>query len=497
MKKNGKILIASAAGIVVLGGAAAALLLTMPATETESDIPTEDTSATVYSYDTDEVSKLTVKNADGEYAINRLGVEKWGIDDIKEEYANSSFYSSAMKTAAALTADAVVEQDGSDISKYGFDNPTATFTLDFKDGAHDSITCTVGSENEGAGGWYLKKEGGDDIYLVKESDISFCMRNKLDFVSLSGFIEAFDEENDVLSRVRVSRKDMDTDLVLDKLPDKDPDRENTNIYVGYTMSSHNNTLADDEKANDVLFGLFNLAASSAAAISPDSEQLKEYGLDDPFCSASMVLNDEVVKLDIGNAVYGVNEETGKATDEITGYYGMLHGRDIVYIFPPDTLPWVTVTPDDILYKQFLTPYIYYVDKVNIVIGEDKTEHVLDIEGDDTETGKFTLDGEEANGLQVKTFYQYLLSCYAEKTYIDDLTDDNKFIASFEYIYRDKADGTEGTGVDKVELYESENDRTCIIVVNGQVRYKVRRMYGERFASNFNALETGGDIMLEY
>ena len=74
----------------------------------------------------------------------------------------------------------------------------------------------------------------------------------------------------------------------------------------------------------------------------------------------------------------------------------------------------------------------------------------------------------------------------------DLTGDNKFIAGVTYDHRE-----EGKESDVVEFYASESDRTCIIVVNGDVRYKVRQIYATRLLENLNALLSGGEIVSEF
>ena len=56
---------------------------------------------------------------------------------------------------------------------------------------------------------------------------------------------------------------------------------------------------------------------------------------------------------------------------------------------------------------------------------------------------------------------------------------------------------EGKENDVVEFYSSESDRTCIIVVNGDVRYKVRQVYATRLLENLNALLSGGEIVSEF
>ena len=169
---------------------------------------------------------------------------------------------------------------------------------------------------------------------------------------------------------------------------------------------------------------------------------------------------------------------------------MLSGKDAIYVFSPDSLPWLTATPENMLYKLFLTPYIYYLDGVTIY-DSDRKAYDFTITGD-ADKSSFTYEGKEVDSAKFKAFYQYLLSAYAEQIYLDDLTGDNKFIAGVTYDHRE-----EGKENDVVEFYASESDRTCIIVVNGDVRYKVRQIYATRLLENLNALLSGGEIVSEF
>ena len=492
MKKNTKLILGSVIGLAVLGAATLALVLTQPKDDNADSGTSSDTSVSITDYETDDISTLTISNESGEYTINRLGKEKWGIDSIPEALANSSSYSNAMSSAGGMSAKQVVEEDAADLAKYGFDKPTATIKMTFKDNKADDITCLVGIKYEGENSWYVKTDKSNTVYLVSNSGVSFAMNDELSYVNKSTLVASYDSENDTVNRVRVERKDLEKDIVLDKLPEE-TEKEFSSTYVAYAMSSHNGILADDELDQKVVYGLYGISASGVFAVSPTDEQKKQAGLDDPDCTVTMVSNeDTVTKLTIGSAVYTVtkNDETGEEIKTITGYYGMLSDKDAIYVFSPDDLPWLTVTPENILYKLFLTPYIYYLDGVTIY-DSDRKAYDFKITGD-ADNSSFSYDGKEVDSAKFKAFYQYLLSAYAEQIYLDDLTDDNKFIAGITYDHRE-----EGKENDVVEFYSSESDRTCIIVVNGDVRYKVRQVYATRLLENLNALLSGGEIVSEF
>ncbi|MGN0611277.1 MAG: DUF4340 domain-containing protein, partial [Ruminiclostridium sp.] len=243
MKKNTKIIIASAAGIAVLGAAALALVLTQPTTDDTSSSVTSESDIVIFDYDADDISTLTIKNESGEYTINRLGKEKWGIDSIPEALANSSSYSSAMGKAGDISAKQIVEENASDISKYGFDDPTAEFSMTFKDDKYEDVTCFVGIKFEGENAWYVKTDKSNTVYLVSNSGVSFAMQDVLDYVNTSTLVASFDSENDVVNRVRIERKDLEKDMVFDKLPEE-TEKEFASTYVAYELSSHNGVLAD-------------------------------------------------------------------------------------------------------------------------------------------------------------------------------------------------------------------------------------------------------------
>ena len=492
MKKNTKIILGSVIGLAVLGAATLALVLTQPKDDNADSGTSSDTSVSITDYETDDISTLTISNESGEYTINRLGKEKWGIDSIPEALANSSSYSNAMSSAGGMSAKQVVEEDAADLAKYGFDKPTATIKMTFKDNKADDITCLGGIKYEGENSWYVKTDKSNTVYLVSNSGVSFAMNNELSYVNKSTLVASYDSKNDTVNRVRVERKDLEKDIVLDKLPEE-TEKEFSSTYVAYEMSSHNGILADDELDKKVIYGLFGISASDVFAVSPTDEQKKQAGLDNPDCTVTMVSNeDTVTKLTIGSAVYTVtkNDETGEEIKTITGYYGMLSDKDAIYVFSPDDLPWLTVTPENILYKLFLTPYIYYLDGVTIY-DSDRKAYDFKITGD-ADNSSFSYDGKEVDSAKFKAFYQYLLSAYAEQIYLDNLTDDNKFIAGITYDHRE-----EGKENDVVEFYSSESDRTCIIVVNGDVRYKVRQVYATRLLENLNALLSGGEIVSEF
>ena len=195
MKKNTKIILGSVIGLAVLGAATLALVLTQPKDDTADSGTSSDTSVSITDYETDDISTLTIKNESGEYTINRLGKEKWGIDSIPEALANSSSYSTAMSSAGGMSAKQVVEENATDLAKYGFDKPTATVKMTFKDNKAEDMTCLIGIKYEGENSWYVKTDKSNTVYLVSNSGVSFAMNDELSYVNKSTLVASYDSEN--------------------------------------------------------------------------------------------------------------------------------------------------------------------------------------------------------------------------------------------------------------------------------------------------------------
>ena len=214
MKKNTKIILGSVIGIAVLGAATLALVLTQPKSDNADSGTSSSKTVSVTDYTADDISTLTISNESGEYTINRLGKEKWGIDSIPEALANSSAYSTAMSSAGGIGAKQIVEENATDLAKYGFDKPTATVKMTFKDNKAEDITCLIGIKYEGENSWYVKTDKSDTVYLVANAGVSFAMNSELSYVNKSTLTAAYDSEKDKVNRVRIERKDLDKDIVV-------------------------------------------------------------------------------------------------------------------------------------------------------------------------------------------------------------------------------------------------------------------------------------------
>lgn len=90
-----------------------ALVLTQPKSDNADSGTSSSGTVSVTDYTADDISTLTISNESGEYTINRLGKEKWGIDSIPEALANSSAIH-RNEQCGGIGAKQIVEENATD-----------------------------------------------------------------------------------------------------------------------------------------------------------------------------------------------------------------------------------------------------------------------------------------------------------------------------------------------------------------------------------------------
>ena len=157
-----------------------------------------------------------------------------------------------------------------------------------------------------------------------------------------------------------------------------------------------------------------------------------------------------------------------------------------------------VTPELLISKMFLMPYIYSLDSVTYSDAEGREvnigiETIKAQSEDEEDVHNFTLNGKPTAEQPVKDLYQYLISASGEELYFD--SDKGELLAEINYNYKDKKNGVGGK--DTVRFYSSNTDRKVIIELNGENIFKTRRMFVTQLYSNMDSFMNGGEIILTY
>lgn len=504
--KNFRIILFSVIGLAVLAGVVLVLTLTAPDNgennEDEITTTTADPALMLQPEDKGAIASITVENSAGAHTVKRVensGGEKiWiveGMEDVKESLWVQSSFESLANALTGMTARSVVEENPSDIEQYGLTNPIAKATVNYENG--ESFTLSVGGNVVSGSASYISTSDSAAVYSYYTHYLSSITGNDAMSYINTSVMPNFDSSTAPdIKKITVTRKDWEQPLILEALPE--PENESSIQVYPYAFTSPYDVYLDLTDGSAYLNAMFGLSANKAVYISPTEEQLKETGLDDPFCRVDILAVNQnaenqsdknvVFRLNIGNAVTEevTDEETGVVSTELKGFYGISNQvKDVIYYFNAEDVVWATMEPTRYMSKLFLMPYIYDLDTVTY--RDEETEFTAVVEGS-AEENKIILNGEESELSRFQSFYQYLVSCRGEEIYTDAARGD--FIAEFSYTYDDEREK------DTVTLYESE-DRSIIVAVNGKNIFKTKWNYGTRLLENAKAYLSGGEIILNF
>lgn len=481
MKSNVKLLIASAAVLVVL--AAAVIALNMlggnsdnDPEETEATTVTEPLSRLLYEKDPAQISNIHVKNESSEYDIKKFADDAWFIADFVGFTHNTDTILTALEKAAVMTSQQVASENAEDMAVYGLDAPRAEVTVEFPD---ETKKFMIGSDAPKSGLTYISYDGEKKVHAVNTSDIEVFLTDRFDFLNKTVYKpkqaeNAEDTTNySKINSITISRKDIDYDIVLEYDVRQDSEDVVSGNSATHIMTSPVRLDLNPDKSYEVLNNVLNLTASKVAAVGPSEDTLEKLGLSDPFAEVNFDIVGGDFTLYIGNEYI---DENGTAS----GYFCAAEGINEVFIFDKATVPWAYIMPLDISMTMITTAYIYDIDSIEVSAG-GKNVH-FDLNKDSDNFAVSCADA-EIDPDKFKNFYQYFLRAPAEELFLEEVTGTPDVTVKIDC----------GGTVTEVEFIKSE-DRMSVIRINGKSSYKCRTAYSSRLAENFERLLNGEDMI---
>ncbi len=465
MNKTVKGIVGGGVCLVALIGGFVALQLADKSAEDDTSQDDEliaEESHVFYEHDSSEVNKVVVENAEGGYTMYRTEVAigdsdaTYSIEGVEQYDLNDSIVSTIANNCASLTALAEVEEEPTDLSQYGFDDPQATVTLYLDDGTTESFVLGDDSPVEGV---YFKMADSDAVYTVNDTPMYVFTKNQNYFISRQCLETPDDDDYPIVENLTIKRSDLDYDIVLEY--DHRTDDDN---YVGGTSASHLMTspvyaYLDVEESADLVDSMFGLTADSIVKLSPTEEDLTVAGMDNPTCEVNMVCDDgNTYNLKIGTSFDG-----SAYGDDYTAYFGYFEGIDILFAFTDSSLPWLTIKPMDITSQIVIGTYIYDVSSMTIEAPNTTLNFVGTGDSDDYSV---TLNGEDFDLNRYKSFYQAMIKAPAEELYIDEVTGEPEVTITMNLTSGDE---------DVFEFYRI-SDRKVAIVHNGVPSFSCRASF---------------------
>ncbi|MCL1789177.1 MAG: DUF4340 domain-containing protein [Oscillospiraceae bacterium] len=478
MKKNIKLILFSLIGLAVLGTAVLILHLTQSEEITEQPQPPEtNQTATIFSDFTEEevVSVYIVNPKDDGYTIsaNPHGIVEIDERDAAEVPYNRAFLSSTVNSAANLSSFSTVEENAEELDKYGLLNPLVKVEAVFRNG--ETLAFSVGEPTPDGDTYYFRLEGGNAVYAIETHKVNSFFNERHDYIERLAFPQYNSDEAPTIHRVSIESENADTPIIIEAIPKLD--LEELRTFNSHKMTVPLNIDVDPDKSMQVIYGIFGLTASKVLWVAPDEVDFELSGLTQPQCRVEITVGEEIFSLAIGNEYQG-------------GFYGISsHAPDLLFLFDPDSLPWLDLEPINLVSDIFLTPYLYSLDTLEITT--ENLTVIFTVKGD-ADDNTILFENNPLSGKDRERFsdlYQFVISVRGEEIYTGDDSSDSKRFAKITYNYRN------GTS-DQVVFRESNRRRT-VIEVNAVPMFTCRDIYTTRLLENIESFISGGEIILDW
>lgn len=499
MKKSVKGIIGLSALLLALGGGAAALLLTEPKDGGESSSSSQsevEKQVKILIYDdkvkgTDPetgadlkgvIKSVKVKNSTDEFYVVQNGVTENGsgiiytFDGYQEVNMNNALIGTLANNANGLTSEDVVEENCTDLAKFGLENPEITVDIEYESGT--KCRMFIGNDAPVGDAKYVMIDGVDTVFTVRISALANYSKTLDDFVETTML-----KSPDVYPKVEkltVSRNGED-DLILeyDKSSDDEANRGGTSST--HIMTSPTFAYLTVERATDIITGMFGLSADSIYAVQCTESDIAEAGLKEPFCSVTMECDDgNDYKLLLSEYF---DDSEGKSC------YAMFEGGNVIYVLDAEKAKWVTVQPIDVASRMFVASYVWNITDLSVKSGDVSYEFDITQTKEPGEDEKLTADnfsvtlnGEDFDAERYRKFYSFLIKANGESFALGEDVPSGEPMAVLEYTdsYMNKTM--------KFEFYE-KSALQALVVADGESKFNISKSYVETLIENAENLKS--------
>lgn len=359
-----------------------------------SIVPTERqvTEDTEYAYASEAFDVKITKNVDEEGSIS---YEYEASPDPGEFEYNSSLFRSMMYTVSSITAKTLVEENASDISQYGLDEPTCTVKTYYEDGKE--IDIIIGSPAPVDGDYYCMTSQSNNVYTIGSYVGSLLVRRPIEYRDITLFPPYEEEEvYNNIDWVRITdREGEEIEILWDQNMDNEYNTEESMYVLLSPVTGSGNTSTIQSYVLDVVSTL--TLGSIVCDITED--QYAEYGFDKPAKLEMTDIAGNEVSLIIGDLC---------PNPDYT--FCMLEGTNTVITANTAAFDWMDVSFVQLMLRTIWTYNIEQLESIDIDIDGEKydidvTHYVKkNANGNDTDGVKGTLNGVETIETNIRRLF---------------------------------------------------------------------------------------------
>lgn len=486
MRKKTKTVIISAAALVILGALLAVLLIFLPENK-DDNLSSGDEIVTVNVTDKnrENVESVLIKNQSGSFLFTRA--EKtadskteffWTSGEMLGVLQDETLVNALVGGLAGLSRQPLIERNAENLDKFGLEAPLASAKLTFDDGTSKELF--FGKSNPSDTAVYFRA-GDNNVMTADKETVSGVFNDIKDFAMLT-LTESLSDAD--VESVVIERKDFESPVEIRYMSEILSDED----FVSATSNTHKFVSpfiaeVDAVSGSAVYNDLCSLTMSRCAYLEQSAENMEKCGLAEPYVVVKFKLSGKEYTLRIGNEI---KRELDGGLSEVTGYYAALDGVKGIFELDKEKAVWRTFSPEKLISKRPLSPYIYYVKSIEVNTADGAFKFDID-----SENKRFFYNGEELKTSSFRSFYQQLIGSYGEEYYTGEVS--GSPIASIKFVYSEEYAKKYGCTENLVEFYKFD-ERKNIAALDGKAIFKVSAIYAERLAENVRKLINGEDVI---
>lgn len=390
MKKQLRNIIISLCVVVVLVAGVVSISLLMPKkNSSSSNVSSSTPEISVYKTDEAKITAVHIKTEKDDVMLHHSN-GKYSVDGLDQKLLNEDSASSIIKTVSNVTAEKVVDENASNLSQYGLDNPKVTVDIVSSD---KTVTLLIGNETPTKDGNYMKLKDSSKVYKITQVEENSLDYVKTDLVNRS--ICGFESSNaDKLTEIVLGGSGRPQPITL-KI---DPSSVNSSSSSGvsYLMKSPATYPVNSDNVSTITSALQSLSANDVVSLDVSDANLEKYGLKNPKYTLTAVYNGNKMVLRFGTPY----KEDGSTLIPI-----YLEGTPAIYNIAESSASFykwqLEDLTDDLLYTEFID------DVKSITISKGNESYTINLSGTGDDL-KGTYNSKALSTDNLRKFYEHIL-----------------------------------------------------------------------------------------
>ena len=377
----------------------------------------KEASIPVTSLDSEKIAELSYASPDGEIHLIKEN-DTWKLLKEKEFPVNQTYVEDMIEGIVHISSTREIKGE-SDLSQYGIKKPSLSINVRLKDG--DNIILKVGYKVPGNGGYYMKVEGKDSIYVVSDSVYTPFSYKKNELMALE---DAPSLSSDNITKLSVKNGDRTFEMeykddqwtILKPYESKVPANYSEAAALLDNYSDFTYKEGAEYKAYDLTEYGLNKPAATVTVSYTGGEDAGEGESDASAKGTSTEGSEDAKGTKAGEAKTEEKTRTytllfGKKTED-GDYFVRMKGQKAVYIMDGSTAEgMIDINPFDYAEKLISTVDISTVKEVQIKSKDSETSMVIKEDGDKT---RYLYNKKEMEETEFKSLYTKIIGMQIER-----------------------------------------------------------------------------------